>query len=65
MIDTESDVFIVCPYCGYLHEFEGSLSGVFYSEGVHDWECDSIHCHKSFKVHTNTTYFYRTEELEE
>lgn len=65
MTEAYSAEFIICPYCGYLHEFEGRDSEIFFTEGQHIFGCRNINCFREFKVNTETTFAYGTEELEE
>ncbi len=63
-VDTWSDDYVICPYCGHAHEtclgYEDFPE--IYEEGSHKVECDE--CGKTFELETSVSYSWETGKVE-
>lgn len=58
-IDTYSNDYLICPYCGEKNSEYGNLSDVFFVEGKHEGVyCDK--CSEDYIVYTQPSYSYET-----
>ena len=63
-IDIEEDEHystdgIVCPYCGYVHDFYDFETSLYYENA--DFEC--VNCGKKFNSDCYTSYSWTTKKL--
>lgn len=63
-IDTYSTDYVICPYCGNAYEANVSYEDFpeLFIDGTHEIECQE--CGKTFFLHTNISYDYKTEKME-
>ena len=64
-VDTWSDDYVICPYCGYAMETNVNYEDLseIYEEGDHDVECPE--CEKCFRLTTSVSYSWETEKIKE
>ncbi|MCM1167094.1 MAG: hypothetical protein NC401_13900 [Ruminococcus sp.] len=62
MVDTRSDDYIICPYCGAALETDVGYADFpeIYEEGDHELECEE--CGKTFVLNTIVSYSWETEK---
>lgn len=63
-IDTFSEDYVICPYCGDAVEVDIGYEEFpeLYEDGDHELECDG--CGKKFILETSVSYYYKTRRLE-
>ena len=61
-VDTGSDKFVICPYCGAAIETDLGYEDFpeLYIEGDSDIDCPE--CEKTFTMNTEISYYYSTRK---
>lgn len=60
--ETSCEDEVICPWCGEVQEYDIDDYEI-YEEGSHEMQCQD--CNKKFRMTTNVSYSYDTEQLEE
>ena len=63
-VDTWSDDYMICPYCGCAMEMLSyDETPEMYEEGDHDVECPE--CERYFRLETSVSYSWETKKIKE